>query len=136
MHKIELVEEALTGSVIGAFLEVYNPLGYGFLEHLYVMALERELIGRGHKVAREVGVLVSYKGLPLGSQRIDLIVDEKLVVETKSTQDLNRAANRQLRSYLHATNLDLGLLPHFGPEPKFYRYYRPHRLPPDQKNRL
>jgi hypothetical protein len=61
-----LVEETLTGSVIGAFYEVYNTLGFGFLEHIYVMALERELIARGHNVGREVGIRVRYKGDDLG----------------------------------------------------------------------
>ena len=48
MPRIPLVEERLTRSVIGAFFEVYNTLGFGFLEHIYVMALERELVERGH----------------------------------------------------------------------------------------
>ena len=54
MPRRDLIEERLTHSVIGAFFEVYNNLGYGFLEHVYVMALERELIARKHQVAREV----------------------------------------------------------------------------------
>ena len=62
MPRIPLVEERLTRSVIGAFFEVYNTLGFGFLEHIYVMALERELVERGHRVAREVSVQVHYKG--------------------------------------------------------------------------
>ena len=94
---MELIEEALSKSVIGAFFEVYNTLGYGFLEHLYVKALERELMARGHSVAREVGVRVMYKGEEIGFQRLDLVVDEKLVVETKATQDLHKSASRQLQ---------------------------------------
>jgi GxxExxY protein len=90
------IHSALTRSVIGAFFEVYNTLGFGFLEHLYVMAMERELLSRGHRVARQVGVPVIYKGHPLGTQRLDLIVDDKLVVETKSTYELHRAATRQV----------------------------------------
>ena len=121
MTRGELIEERLTHSVIGAFYEVYNTLGFGFLEHLYITALERELIAKGHSVAREVAVRVMYKGEELGVQRLDLIVDEKLVVETKSTYELHRAAPRQLFNYLHATNLEVGLLFHFGPEPRFYR---------------
>ncbi len=58
MARVDLVEERLTHSVIGAFFEVCNTLGYGFLEHVYVMALERELIARKHRVAREVAVQV------------------------------------------------------------------------------
>jgi len=57
-----LIEEQLTGSIIGAFFEVYHTLGFGFLEHVYVMALERELIDRGHHVSREMAVNVMYKG--------------------------------------------------------------------------
>jgi hypothetical protein len=88
----KLIEEALTRSVIGAFFEVYNNLGFGFLEHLYVLALERELIARGHHVSREVWVHVRYKGEDLGIQRIDMIVD-----------------------------LEVGLLLHFGTKASIHR---------------
>lgn len=117
----DLVEETLTRSVIGAFFEVYNTLGYGFLEHLYVLALERELLSRGHRVAREVWVRVTYKGEELGIQRIDMIVDDKLVVETKATLKLSESAGRQLYNYLRATNLEVGLLLHFGTTASFRR---------------
>lgn len=116
-----LLHEALTRSVIGAFFEVYNTLGYGLLEHLYVTALERELRTRGHFVARELSVRVMYKGEELGIQRLDMVVDHLLVVEVKSTAVLQKIAPRQLFSYLRATALEVGLLLHFGPQPKFYR---------------
>ena len=118
----ELIEEELTKAVIGVFYEVYNHLRFGFLEHLYVMAMERELRERGYRVGREVAVPVFYKGEHLGTQRIDMIVDEKLIVEAKSTLALHPAASRQVNSYLRATHLEVGLLLHFGPEPKFYRH--------------
>lgn len=124
MRKGNLIEDELTQSVIGAFFEVYNTLGFGFLEHVYIMALERELRGRGHDVAREVGVRVMYKGEHLATQRLDMIVDDKLVIETKSTYLLHPAAIRQLFNYLKGTNLEVGLVLHFGPEPKFYRQVR------------
>jgi hypothetical protein len=73
MARHELFEEALTRSVIGAFFDVYNTLRFGFLEHIYAMALERELLARGHRVAREVGVWIMYKGTELGVQRLDMI---------------------------------------------------------------
>src|ERR1700716_3783901 len=129
MGRHELVEEQLTGSVIGAFFEVYNNLGYGFLEHVYVMALERELIARKHRVAREVAVQVFYKGDHLAEQRLDMIVDQKLVVETKSTHELHRSANRQVYNYLRSTNLEVGLLLHFGPEARFYRMIHQNKQP-------
>ena len=81
MARGRLFEERLTHSVIGAFFEVYNTLGFGFLEHVYVMALERELIERRHRVAREVSVPVFYKGHDLAEQRPDMIVDNRLIVE-------------------------------------------------------
>src|SRR5664279_1942337 len=121
MTENELIEAPLTRSVIGAFFDVYNALGYGFLEHVYVLALERELLDRGHRVAREVGVRVMYRGTELAQQRIDMMVDERLIVETKSTQELHRAAERQVYNYLRATGFQVGLLLHFGPEPRFYR---------------
>lgn len=121
MTRSWLVEEKLTHSILGAFFEVYNALGYGFLEHLYIMALERELLARGHSVSREVGVLVTYKGEELGYQRIDMIVDGKIIIEAKSTKELHDSAARQLRNYLRATSLEVGMLLHFGPEPKFFR---------------
>ena len=121
MARIDLVEEELSDSVIGAFFDVHNALGYGFLEHLYSMALERELVARGHRVSRELSVRIYYKGSELGAQRLDLIVDDKLVIEIKSTLELHKSAVRQLYNYLHATNLEVGLLLHFGPRPKFFR---------------
>ena len=121
MATSHLLHERLTRSVIGAFFKVYNTLGYGFLEHLYNMALERELISRGHRVAREVWVTVYYDGVELGRQRLDMLVDEVLVIETKSTHDLPKQATRQLYNYLRATDLEVGLLLHFGPRPQFFR---------------
>jgi GxxExxY protein len=117
----ELIEEALTHSVIGAFYEVYNVLGFGFLESVYAKALQRELLDRGHRVGREVPVRIIYKGHVLCIQRLDMIVDEKLALETKSTFHLHPSASRQLYNYLRATNLEVGLLLHFGPKPAFYR---------------
>ena len=128
MDKRELIEERLTGSVIGAFFEVYNALDFGYLEHLYAAALERELLSRGYHVARELAVRVMYKGEEIGCQRLDMVVDDVLVVEVKSTTKLGEIAPRQVHNYLRATNLEVGLLLHFGPEPKFYRVVCENRL--------
>jgi GxxExxY protein len=111
-----LIEEDLTYSVIGAGFEVYNTLGFGFLEHVYIMALERELRARGHRVAREYAVVVHYKGEELAMQRLDMVVDDKLIVEVKAAYDLQREAPRQLYNYLRATTFEVGLLLHFGPK--------------------
>jgi GxxExxY protein len=97
------------------------PLGCGFLEQIYLGALTRELRERGHVVDREVQVGVRYKGVEIGWQRLDMIVDRLLVVEVKSTTELHASARRQLRNYLCATRLELGLLRHFGETAQFSR---------------
>jgi GxxExxY protein len=62
------------------------------MKHIYTMALEHELRARGHRVSRELGVMVIYKGADLAYQRLDLVVDEKVVVEVKSTLKLHESA--------------------------------------------
>ena len=123
-----LLEERLTYSVIGAFFTVYRTLGYGFREYIYAGALERELQARGHRVDREVAVMVYYRGEPIARQTLDMVVDDRLVVEIKSTERLHPSGTRQLFGYLCATNLEVGLLLHFGREPQFYRVICENRL--------
>ena len=120
-------DEARLRSIIGAFYEAYNHLGFGYLESVYAAAIERELSRSGHTVQREVGVLVYYKGEPLLKQRIDLLVDSVTVVELKATENLPPFATRQLYNYLRATDLQDGLLLHFGKKPRFFRVHRPSR---------
>jgi GxxExxY protein len=112
----------LTGSVIGAFYEVYNVLRFGFLEAIYSAALEFELRERGHVVQRQMGVTIRYKGFGVGNHRLDMLVEGRLVVEVKSTVQLHPGAGRQVYNYLKATGLGVGLLLHFGPEARFYRF--------------
>jgi GxxExxY protein len=117
----DLIYGELTKSVIGAFYDVYNELRYGFLEQIYIESLARLLRKRGHDVRREVGVDVFFQGEVVGVQRLDLIVDRRLILEVKSTAKLAPSSHRQLMSYLRGTGLEVGLLLHFGPEAKFYR---------------
>ena len=117
----ELIQRDLTEDIIGVFFDVYNELGFGFLEYLYVMALERVLKASGHKVDREVSVRVYFRGELLGTQRIDMIVDDNVIIEVKSSKDLPDISLRQLDNYLKGTGIEVGLLLHFGPSAKFYR---------------
>ena len=121
MANPQMIHEKLTYQVIGAFFEVYNTLGLGFLEHVYMNALELELTWRGHRVDREVFVTVTYKGFEVGRQRLDMVVDDVLLIEGKSSYKLPERATRQLYNYLRATTLDVALLLHFGPDPQFFR---------------
>jgi GxxExxY protein len=116
MPKDNLVDERLTGSIIGAFFDVYNTLGHGFLENIYCNALEWELRERGHTVAREVRVTVRYKHLEVGLLRLDMLVDDELILEVKSTPQLLGDPARQLQNYLRGTDLKVGLILHFGRE--------------------
>ena len=117
-----LLEQELTRDIIGAFYEVYNHLGFGFLEQVYALALERELVARGRKVQREVDVPIFYKGEFLTKQRVDMIVDERVILEIKSTSLLPALAKRQTLNYVRASSLSVALLLHFGAEPAFYRF--------------
>lgn len=115
---------AQTRSVIGAFFEVYNLLGYGFLENVYAAALEQELRARGHRVGREFSVAILYKGRQIARQRLDMIVLGIIVVEIKAGVSLPQGALRQVFSYLRGTHLQIGLLFHFGPRPSVRRAER------------
>ena len=115
------MEEKLTESVIGSFFDVYNTLGFGFLENVYLTALEIGLAAKGHAVRREAALPIHYKCRRIAMYRADLVVDDVLILEVKSAAMLPPASERQLLNYLRATNLQVGLLLHFGPEPKFYR---------------
>jgi len=117
----QLLEGELTGEIIGAFYECYNELGFGFLESVYRRALATELRARGHHCAEEGLVEVAYKGATVGAYRFDLLVDHRVLVETKAGEVLGPTDKRQRLNYLCATGIEVGLLLHFGPEPRFLR---------------
>ena len=121
MSKGQLIEEGLTREVVGCFYDVYDEFGFGFLENVYSKALVREMGWKDLRPVREFEATVNYKGDPLCSYRLDLVVNEKLIVEIKSTEILPAGSMRQLCNYLRATQFEVGLLLHFGLEPKFYR---------------
>lgn len=127
MSEDHLLERKTTAAIMGAFYEVYNRLGYGFLENIYALALEQELSERGHSVKREVPVTITYKGKTLATQRLDMVVDDKVVVENKSTSVLPPVARRKTLNYLRASTLEVGLLLHFGPSARFYRIVQTRR---------
>lgn len=120
-HRKRLLHEETTGAIIGSFRDVHRAFGFGYRELIYSLAMERDLVAKGHHVARDVAVMVYYRGEPLARQTLDMVVDHKVVVEIKSTERLHPEADRQLFSYLCSTNLEVGLLLHFGREPKHHR---------------
>lgn len=117
----ELLEGELTGTVLSAFYAVCNALGFGFLENVYASALSRELRKRGLTVQREAPVQVYYSGLPIAHYKVDMLVNSRLVLELKSAEILGPTDKRQLFNCLRSTELQVGLLLHFGPKPGFHR---------------
>ena len=121
----EIIEKELSYLIVAAFFEVYNYLGFGFLEAIYAKALELALARRGLRVEREVPITIFFKGEPIGLYRIDMLVEGRIIVEIKSSERVNDIAKRQLCNYLVATGKRLGLLLHFGPQAQFFRVLSP-----------
>ena len=119
-----IIEKDLSHAIVGCFFDVYNELGYGFVEMLYARALEITMQQRGLRVDREYPITVTFRGQRIGFHRIDMLVERRVIVEIKSTERLAESSRRQLRNYVKALGVDLGILLHFGPIPKFYRELR------------
>ena len=121
MPSTTLVQENVTREVLGAFYTVYNALGFGYLEAVYANALALELRHRKQKVEREVPITVRYEGRPIGFYRADLVVQEVVLVEIKASSVLDPHVRQQTLNYLRGTRLEVGLILHFGPKPRFQR---------------
>ena len=117
-----LFEGELSHRVIGTFYDVYHALGFGFLESVYRKSLAIELTRRGFHVAAEVPAEVRYGGQLVGTFRADLLIESRVVLELKASQKLTQADEMQVLNYLRATDLELGILLHFGPKPAFRRF--------------
>ena len=104
----------LSGRVIGAAIEVHRHLGPGFLESVYEEALSLELGQTGVPFRRQVSAAVNYKGRRVGETRMDLLVDERLVVELKAIETVLPIHLAQVLSYLKAGDFQLGLLINFN----------------------
>lgn len=101
--------------VRGAAMEVYNHFGPGLLESVYEKAMIQELTLRGLKVESQVPLTIQYKGASIGNDlRMDLLVEEELVVELKSVEEIKDIYYKQLRTYLKLLNKEEGLLINFG----------------------
>ncbi len=105
----------ISGSIIGAAIEVHKYLGPGMLESAYEACLEYELIVRGHIVERQKPLPVVYKGVPIDcAYRLDLVVDEQVIVEVKAVEHVLPIHQAQILSYLRLSGLHLGLLINFN----------------------
>jgi GxxExxY protein len=117
-----LLEAERVHSIVGGFFDVYNYFGYGLSESVYAGALEVELRDRGHVVVRELPIDVRYKGRHVAWQRLDIVIDDRVIIENKASDKIAPADRIQLISYLRATKFEVGVLLHFGPVPQFERY--------------
>jgi len=113
--------EEKTKVIIGCFYDVYNVLGYGFLEQVYENALIYELRKKDFQVKKQHPITVFYKNISVGEYFADIIVDDTIILELKTSDNVHEAHVAQLRNYLKATKTKLGLLLYFGKEAKVRR---------------
>jgi GxxExxY protein len=111
----------LTDTVIGVFYEVYNELGFGFLESVYRNSLRHALLDKGLSVEQEVAVSVFFRGHNVGDFRADLVVNGTILLELKTAEQIVAAHESQVLNYLRSTALELGLILNFGPRPQLRR---------------
>ena len=105
----------ITYEIRGAIYEVYKNLGPGLLESVYEEALVYELEKRGLKVERQKPVPIIYKGVTLTTDlRLDLLVEESVIVELKSVEEMKKLFSKQLLTYLRLMNKKVGLLVNFN----------------------
>ncbi|NUM75165.1 GxxExxY protein [candidate division KSB1 bacterium] len=111
----------VTELIIRAFYTVYNTLGYGFLEKVYRRAMIIELSKLGLQAIEEAAIQVYYDGQIVGNFSADILVADKVIVETKSKRTLLEEHEAQLLHYLKSTICEVGLLLNFGTEPQVKR---------------
>ena len=107
--------EEITHKIIGAAYQVFNELGFGFLESVYHKAMLLELDKIDLKVESEKALSVFYEDQVVGEFNADLFVEDRVVVELKSVQTLAKDHEVQLVNYLNALRKEIGLLINFGP---------------------
>ena len=113
--------QELTKSIIGIYYNVYNELGFGFLEKVYHKALLIELRKNGYKIDSEKKVNVYYKNEVVGEYIPDVIINEAVIVELKCVEYLTDIHENQLLNYLKATDREVGLILNFWKDPQFIR---------------
>jgi GxxExxY protein len=108
-------KEELTRQIIGCAYQVYNKLGFGFLESIYQKALLIELESIKLKTEQEKPLKVYYNGHVVGDFYVDIFVEDEIIVELKSVENLSKAHEVQLVNYLNGLQKEIGLLINFGP---------------------
>jgi GxxExxY protein len=115
MRKMELEVDEITQGIIGAAIEVHKELGPGLLESAYQACLDYELVQRGLSVQSQVQLPVVYQDVTLDcGYRLDFLVEDRVIVELKSVDELDRLHEAQLLSYLKLARKKIGLLINFN----------------------
>lgn len=112
---------ALTEKVLKIFYQVYNELGFGFLEAVYENAMVIALTEAGIRVVQQVPIPVYFRGRQVGDFRCDLLVEDKVILELKAVKAIAPEHHAQALHYLRATEVEVALILNFGEKPDFKR---------------
>jgi GxxExxY protein len=118
---MDLKHKELTDGILKTFYEVYNELGYGFLEKVYQNSMYIELKNKGYQVEAQNKIKVYYKGTEVGEYYADLIVENLVILELKAADYIVKDFENQILNYLRSTDCEVGLLLNFGKKPEFRR---------------
>lgn len=117
----EYLLQDLTSKIIKCYYDVYNNLGYGFLERVYENALKHEMDKAGLNYKDQHEIKVFYDGIEVGFYICDFLVEDRVIVEIKAVEELTVSHDTQLINYLRATSVEVGLLLNFGKKPTIKR---------------
>ncbi len=121
MNRDNFLHSDITSKIIKAYYNVYNTLGFGFLERVYENAMMIELKKLGMECEKQKQIDVFYDGQNIGLYFADIVVENKIIIELKATEMLIEEHEIQLVNYLKATDLEVGLLFNFGKTPEYKR---------------
>jgi GxxExxY protein len=111
----------LTKAIIGCFYDVYNELGFGFIESVYEKSLCLALRAKGFEVHQQIAIPVWFRGEQVGDFDADVMVNKLILLELKTVRGIDNAHMGRLMNYLKATEIEVGLVLNFGPKPEFKR---------------
>jgi GxxExxY protein len=117
----DLKYREITEKILSCFYNVYNELGYGFLEKVYENSLLYELKQNGLKCIKQKPIKAYYKSQVVGEYFADLVVENKIILELKAVESIKKEHEHQLVNYLRSTDMNIGLLLNFGKKPEFKR---------------
>jgi GxxExxY protein len=111
----------LTDRIIKVFYKIYGKLGYGFLEKVYENTMMIEFKKAGIIAIAQAPIKVLYEGEVVGEYYADIMVEDKIIIELKASNNLAGENEAQVLNYLKASNIEVGLLFNFGPKPEVRR---------------